>query len=71
MKKKRATIDKEKAREDINKLQKGTGVLFFKSSYELGISKYWDVEKQIMEMQEEVCCLQEFNESAMIEDDEE
>ncbi|XP_074574061.1 protein NETWORKED 2A-like [Curcuma longa] len=75
-KKKGAKMDKEKAREEINKLQKGILVLqtekeFIKSSYELGIAKYWEVEKQIMEMQQVVCNLQEeFDTSAMIEDDE-
>ncbi|CAL9777281.1 unnamed protein product [Musa acuminata subsp. burmannicoides] len=69
-------IDKEKAQEDISKLQKGILVLqtekeFIKSSYESGIAKYWEIEKQIMEMQEEVCCLQdEFSTSAVIEDEE-
>ncbi|WOL06900.1 protein NETWORKED 2D-like [Canna indica] len=67
-------IDEETAREEINKLQKGILVLqtekeFIKSSYESGIAKYWDIEKQIMEMHEEVCRLQEeFNTSAVIED---
>ncbi|KAG6507757.1 protein NETWORKED 2A-like [Zingiber officinale] len=75
-KKKSAPIDKEKVREDINKLQKGILVLqtekeFIKSSYELGIAKYWEVEKQIMEMQQKVCNLQEeFDTSAMIDDNE-
>ncbi|CAL9133103.1 unnamed protein product [Musa textilis] len=72
----RSPIDKEKAQEDINKLQKGILVLqtekeFIKSSYESGIAKYWEIEKQIMEMQEDVCCLQdEFSTSAVIEDEE-
>lgn len=69
-------IDKDKAQEEINRLQKGILVLqtekeFIKSSYESGIAKYWEIEKQITEMHEEVCCLQdEFNTSAVIEDDE-
>ncbi|CAD5184073.1 unnamed protein product [Musa acuminata subsp. malaccensis] len=69
-------VDKEKAQEDINKLQKEILVLqtekeFIKSSYESGIAKYWEIEKKIMEMHEEVCCLQdEFDTSTVIEDDE-
>jgi hypothetical protein len=44
---------------------------FIRSSYESGIAKYWDLEKQINEIQEEVCYFQdEFNESAGIEDHE-
>ncbi|URE49322.1 hypothetical protein MUK42_14008 [Musa troglodytarum] len=69
-------VDKEKAQKDINKLQKEILVLqtekeFIKSSYESGIAKYWEIEKKIMEMHEEVCCLQdEFDTSTVIEDDE-
>ncbi|KAG1371628.1 protein NETWORKED 2A [Cocos nucifera] len=69
-------IDKDKAQQEINRLQKAILVLqtqkeFIKSSYESGIAKYWEIEKQITEMDEEVCCLQdEFNTSAVIEDNE-
>ncbi|THU66087.1 hypothetical protein C4D60_Mb05t10490 [Musa balbisiana] len=69
-------IDKEKAQEEINKLQKVILVLqtekeFIRSSYENGIAKYWEVEKQIMDILEEICCMQdEFDTSAVIEDEE-
>ncbi|CAL9092006.1 unnamed protein product [Musa textilis] len=69
-------IDKEKAQEDITKLQKIILVLqtekeFIRSSYENGIAKYWEVEKQIMDILEEICCMQdEFDTSAVIEDEE-
>ncbi|XP_072984936.1 protein NETWORKED 2A-like [Typha latifolia] len=69
-------LSKESAQEEINRLQKAILVLqtekeFVKSSYESGIAKYWDIEKQIIDMQEEVCYYQdEFNASAVIEDDE-
>ncbi|URE46087.1 hypothetical protein MUK42_25456 [Musa troglodytarum] len=69
-------INKEKAQEEIDKLQKGILVLqtekeFIKSSYETGIAKYWEIEKQIMDMQEKVGCLQdEFGTSSVIKDDE-
>ncbi|XP_074555714.1 protein NETWORKED 2D-like [Curcuma longa] len=69
-------ISKEKAQEEISKLQKEILVLhtekeFIKSSYESGIAKYWDIEKQIMDMQEKVSHLQdEFSTSAVIEDNE-
>ncbi|WOL01938.1 protein NETWORKED 2D-like [Canna indica] len=69
-------LDREKAEEEINKLQKEILVLqtekeFIKSSYESGIAKYWEIEKKITDMQEEVYCLQdEFGASAVIEDDE-
>src|SRR5438128_652422 len=44
---------------------------FIKSSYESGIAKYWDLEKQINDKQVLVCQYQDkFNESAVIEDDE-
>jgi hypothetical protein len=70
-------INKEKnAKEEINRLQKSilvkqTEKEFIKSSYESGIAKYWDLEKEINEMQEQVCQVQDkFDESAVIEDDE-
>ncbi|XP_072998299.1 protein NETWORKED 2D-like [Typha latifolia] len=66
----------EKAQEEINRLQKAILVLqtekeFIKSSYESGIAKYWEIEKQMVDLQEEVFYLQEeFNASAIIDDDE-
>ncbi|BAS92002.1 Os05g0119400 [Oryza sativa Japonica Group] len=69
-------INKENAQEEISRLQKEILVLqtqkeFLKSSYESGMAKYWDLEKQINDMQEEVCYFQEeFNESAVLEDNE-
>ncbi|KAL6854006.1 hypothetical protein ACP4OV_020035 [Aristida adscensionis] len=69
-------INKENAREEISRLQKAILVMqtekeFIKSSYESGIAKYWDLEKQINEMQEQACHFQDkFDESAVIEDDE-
>ncbi|XP_072976573.1 protein NETWORKED 2D-like [Typha angustifolia] len=65
----------EKAQEEINRLQKAILVLqtekeFIKSSYESGIAKYWEIEKQMVDLQEEVFYLQEeFNASAIIDDD--
>ncbi|OEL23320.1 Kinase-interacting protein 1 [Dichanthelium oligosanthes] len=75
-KKSAVPMNKDNAQAEISRLQKEILVLqtekeFIKSSYESGIAKYWDLEKQINEMQEEVCYFQdEFNESAAIEDDE-
>ncbi|KAM0953637.1 putative protein Networked (NET), actin-binding (NAB) [Dioscorea sansibarensis] len=69
-------VSKEKAQEEIDKLQKETLVLqtqkeFVKSSYESGLAKFWEIENQIGEMQEEVCFLQDrFGASSVIEDDE-
>ncbi|KAL6619706.1 hypothetical protein ACP70R_034845 [Stipagrostis hirtigluma subsp. patula] len=69
-------INKENAQAEIGRLQKEILVLqtekeFIKSSYESGIAKYWDLEKQINDKQEEVCYFQEeFNENAVIDDDE-
>jgi len=71
-----APINKENAREEISRLQKAilamqTEKEFIKSSYESGIAKYWDLEKEINDMQEQVCHFQDkFDESAVIEDDE-
>jgi hypothetical protein len=71
-----APINKENAREEISRLQKAILVMqtekeFIKNSYESGIAKYWDLEKEINEMQEKVCQFQDkFDESAVIEDDE-
>ncbi|XP_077217024.1 kinase interacting (KIP1-like) family protein [Tasmannia lanceolata] len=69
-------MSKDNAEQEIDKLQKGILVLqtekeFVKSAYESGLSKYWDIEKRISEMQEEVCNLQdEFSVGTVIEDDE-
>ncbi|THU53635.1 hypothetical protein C4D60_Mb10t16520 [Musa balbisiana] len=69
-------LNKDRAQEEISKLQKAILVLqtqkeFIKSSYEGGIAKYWEIEKKMNEMQEEVSCLQEeFSTSAVIEDNE-
>uniref|UniRef100_A0ACD5WNU4 Uncharacterized protein n=1 Tax=Avena sativa TaxID=4498 RepID=A0ACD5WNU4_AVESA len=66
----------EKAEEEIGRLQKAILVMqtekeFVKSSYESGIAKYWEIEKQIADMQEEICHMQdEFDAHAAIEDDE-
>jgi predicted nucleic acid-binding Zn-ribbon protein/cell division protein FtsB len=71
-----APVNKENAREEISRLQKAilamqTEKEFIKSSYESGIAKYWDLEKEIHDMQEQVCHFQDkFDESAVIEDDE-
>ncbi|RCV29267.1 hypothetical protein SETIT_5G470300v2 [Setaria italica] len=71
-----APIDKENAGEEISRLQKAILVMqtekeFIKSSYESGIAKYWDLEKEINDMQEQVCHFQDkFDESVVIEDDE-
>ncbi|KAJ3699455.1 hypothetical protein LUZ61_003160 [Rhynchospora tenuis] len=67
----------EKAQAEIDRLQKAILVLqtekeFVKSSYESGIAKYWEIEKQMAEMQEEVCSLQDQSGAAgtVIEDEE-
>ncbi|XP_073009329.1 protein NETWORKED 2A-like [Typha latifolia] len=69
-------ISKEKAQEEIDRLQKEILVLqtekeFVKSSYESGLAKYWDIERQVTEKQEDICLLQDaFSASTVIEDDE-
>lgn len=69
-------MNKEKAQEEIERLQKEILVLqtekeFFKSSYESSLDKYLDIERRATEIQEEVWSLQEtFNTSAVIEDNE-
>ncbi|KAK9164013.1 hypothetical protein Syun_004915 [Stephania yunnanensis] len=69
-------MTKAEALEEIDKLQKGILALqtekeFVKSSYENGLAKYWEIEKEIAEMQENVGSLQdEFNAGTVIEDDE-
>lgn len=69
-------LSKPEAMGEIDKLQKEILALqtekeFVKSSYEIGLSKYWEFEKGIKEKQERICGLQdEFGESVVIEDDE-
>ncbi|XP_073289094.1 kinase-interacting protein 1-like [Primulina huaijiensis] len=69
-------LTKEEAVEEIDKLQKDILALqtvkeFARSTYESGLSKYWGIENQIMEMQQNICRLQdEFNVDTVIEDDE-
>ncbi|XP_074559235.1 protein NETWORKED 2A-like [Curcuma longa] len=69
-------ISKEKAQEEIERLQKEILMLqtekeFVRSSYQTSIRRYFEIEKDITEMQDDVCSLQDtFNASAIIEDDE-
>lgn len=69
-------LTKEEALREIDKLQKDilglqTEKEFVKSSYENGMSKYWDIEKQVTEMQSRVSSLEdEFGIGTVIEDDE-
>ncbi|XP_015694779.2 protein NETWORKED 2D-like [Oryza brachyantha] len=69
-------MTKQNAQEEISTLQKAILVLqtekeFVKSSYETGIAKYWEIEKQIADTQDEICRIQnEFDAHASIEDDE-
>ncbi|WOK93750.1 hypothetical protein Cni_G02451 [Canna indica] len=70
--------DEAKAQEEINKLEKEILVLqsekeFVRSSYENGIAKYWEIEKQIVDLQGEICCWQNGSgvSSAGMEDSEE
>ncbi|CBI38516.3 unnamed protein product, partial [Vitis vinifera] len=68
-------LTKPEALKEIDRLQKGILALqtekeFVKSSYEIGLAKYWEIEKQITEMQEKNSRLQdEFNASLAIEDE--
>lgn len=57
-------MSKDETQEEIDKLQKRILVLqtekeFMKSSYETGIAKYWEIEKQIEDIQERICSLQD------------
>ncbi|KAA8530754.1 hypothetical protein F0562_005478 [Nyssa sinensis] len=57
-------LSKSEALEEIDKLQKDILVLqtvkeFVKSSYESGLEKFWEIEKQITEKQERVFSLQD------------
>ncbi|RZC55638.1 hypothetical protein C5167_014498 [Papaver somniferum] len=69
-------MSKAEALEQIDKLQKGILALqtekeFVKGSYESSLAKFYEIEKQIGEMQDEVCNLQdEFRVNTFIEDDE-
>ncbi|KAG0473712.1 hypothetical protein HPP92_015569 [Vanilla planifolia] len=69
-------VTKENAQEEIDKLQKEILILqtekeYVKSSYETGMSKFWEIERQITELQDEVCTLQdEFSACSIIDDDE-
>ncbi|OEL26256.1 Protein NETWORKED 2D [Dichanthelium oligosanthes] len=69
-------ITTEEAQEEISRLQKAILVLqtekeYVKSSYESGIARYWEIEKQIADTQEEICLIQDkFDAHAAIHDDE-
>ncbi|KAK4769571.1 hypothetical protein SAY86_027721 [Trapa natans] len=72
----RSGLTKPEGLEKIDKLQKDILELqtvkeFVKSSYEGGLAKYWEIEKKINGMQEEVLMLQdEFGGGVVIEDEE-
>ncbi|XP_019100875.1 PREDICTED: protein NETWORKED 2A-like [Camelina sativa] len=67
-------LSKEEGLEEIDKLQKGILALqtekeFVRSSYEQSYERYWDLEKEVTEMQKRVCNLQdEFGLGAAIDD---
>ncbi|XP_010414756.1 PREDICTED: protein NETWORKED 2A [Camelina sativa] len=67
-------LSKEEGLEEIDKLQKGILALqtekeFVRSSYEQSYERYWDLEKEVTEMQKKVCNLQdEFGLGAAIAD---
>ncbi|XP_010474050.2 PREDICTED: protein NETWORKED 2A-like [Camelina sativa] len=67
-------LSKEEGLEEIDKLQKGILALqtekeFVRSSYEQSYERYWDLEKEVTEMQKRVCNLQdEFGLGAAIAD---
>ncbi|KAE9466237.1 hypothetical protein C3L33_01852, partial [Rhododendron williamsianum] len=69
-------LSKSEALEEIDKVQKEILALqtvkeFVRSSYESGLTKYWEIDHQIAELQERVCGLQdEFKVGKVIEDDE-
>ncbi|RCV14686.1 hypothetical protein SETIT_2G444600v2 [Setaria italica] len=66
----------EEAQDEISRLQKAILVLqtekeYVKNSYESGIARYWEIEKQIADTQEEICLVQDkFDAHAAIHDDE-
>ncbi|KAL2349015.1 hypothetical protein Fmac_003015 [Flemingia macrophylla] len=68
-------LSKKEAREEVQKLQKKILALqtvkeFVKSSYDNSLSRYWEAEEQIKELQEKVSTLQdEIGEGVLIEDD--
>ena len=70
-------LSKSEAKEEIDKLQKEilslqTEMEFVKSSYERGLSSYWEFEKSVKEKQERICCLRdEFGEGVVEIEDEE
>uniref|UniRef100_A0A804QRE8 NAB domain-containing protein n=1 Tax=Zea mays TaxID=4577 RepID=A0A804QRE8_MAIZE len=69
-------MTKEKAQEEIDKLQKQILALqtekeFLKTSYDSALGKYLDIEKQVAQLQDEVCNLQDaFSTGVAIEDNE-
>ncbi|KAL7192601.1 hypothetical protein ACSBR2_024425 [Camellia fascicularis] len=69
-------LSKSEAVEEIDKVQKEILALqtvkeFVKSSYESGLTKYWEIDHQITELQKRVFSLQdEFSVGKVIEDDE-
>ncbi|XVE83059.1 hypothetical protein DITRI_Ditri16bG0056600 [Diplodiscus trichospermus] len=69
-------LTKAEGLKEIDKLQKRILALqtekeFVKSSYECGVTKYWEIDNEIKEMQVKVCSLKdEFGEGRVIEDDE-
>ena len=71
-----SNMTKEKAQEEIDKLQKQILALqtekeFLKTSYDSSLGKYLDIEKQVAELQDEVCNLQDaFSTGVAIEDNE-
>ncbi|XP_042419017.1 protein NETWORKED 2A-like [Zingiber officinale] len=73
----KSQADEGKAQEEIHKLHEGILFLqaekqFIKSSYENGIVKYWDIEKQIVDMYDEMCWWRdEFSSSDVLKDVEE
>ncbi|CDY13745.1 BnaA09g42470D [Brassica napus] len=70
-------LSKSEATGEIDKLQKEilslqTEMEFVKSSYERGLSNYWEFEKSVKEKQERICCLRdEFSEGVVEIEDEE
>ncbi|KAK8966328.1 hypothetical protein KSP40_PGU019513 [Platanthera guangdongensis] len=64
------------AQREIDRLQKEILVLqtekeFVKGSYERGLAKFWNIENQITDLQDQVCSLEdEYSASSIIEDDE-
>ncbi|KAK2656583.1 hypothetical protein Ddye_009635 [Dipteronia dyeriana] len=69
-------LNKPEGLKKIDNLQKQILALqtekeFVKSSYESKLAKYWEIENQIVEVQEKVCSLEdEFGEGMVIEDEE-